>query len=55
MKTYPGFVHIQLYRNYPQYYEKISAIAKLPSSISGRLIGSSNLLVFFNCPWLNKN
>ena len=54
VKCYQGFVHVNLYSLYSEIYNQISSITNLPTSINQREVGGSNLLVFFNCPWMEK-
>lgn len=55
LKCYRGFIFIHLFRNYPQLYQQISSITKLPASLNQRATGKSDLLVYFNMPFLSKN
>jgi len=54
VKCYRAWVFTHLYRYYRSLYDQISSITELPTSIDQREVGSSNLLVYFNCPFLNK-
>jgi hypothetical protein len=52
LKCYPGFIHVNLVRRFPEIFKKIDAIVELPQQIRGKFTGTGNQLVFFNCPWL---
>lgn len=54
VKVYKGFVYMLLYRIYREIYDQISSITELPTAIDGREVGKSNLLVYFNCPWMEE-